>query len=88
MLQYMLAMEFDSEQNPESSEPIYRKLMGGSPPHVDSYFRLAQQKVRQDEIETARGLLRDGIEQARQQGEAHTAAEMSELLQSLGALGE
>ncbi len=38
-------------------------------------------------IEDARTLLRDGIEQARTQGDSHAAGEMSEFLQSLGRHG-
>ena len=38
-------------------------------------------------IDEARSALRDGIEQARRQGNAHAAGEMSEFLASLGDLG-
>jgi hypothetical protein len=44
--------------------------------------------VKLDRIAEARGVLRTGIEIARQQGELHAAGEMGELLASLGALGE
>jgi hypothetical protein len=44
--------------------------------------------VRLERIDEARRWLREGIEAARQQGNAHAAGEMSELLASLGALGE
>ena len=37
---------------------------------------------------TIKKYLRDGIEQARQQGDSHAAAEMSEFLTTLGELGE
>ena len=45
----------------------------------------AQQWVKLTQIPEARTALRDGIEQARQQGDAHAAGEMSELLASLGS---
>ena len=88
MLQYMLAMELDSAEVHEESLAIYQQLMDQSPPHVDAYFRFAQQKVRLGEIEVARTTLRDGIEIARNQNRMHTASEMGDLLQSLGELGE
>jgi hypothetical protein len=47
----------------------------------------AQQLVRLERVEEARAALRDGVEQARQQGNAHAAGEMSEFLASLGNLG-
>jgi hypothetical protein len=43
--------------------------------------------VQLERIDEARTALRDGIEQARRQGNAHAAGEMSELLASLGAGG-
>ncbi len=48
----------------------------------------AQQLVDLGRIEEARTYLRDGIDEARRQGNSHAAAEMSELLSSLGELGE
>jgi hypothetical protein len=39
-------------------------------------------------ITEARAALREGIEEARRQGEAHAAGEMAEFLASLGDLGE
>jgi hypothetical protein len=44
----------------------------------------AQQLAELDQIEQARALLRDGIEEARTQNNLHAAAEMSELLSDLG----
>jgi hypothetical protein len=44
--------------------------------------------VELQRIDEARGVLRKGIEIARQQGDLHAAGEMSELLADLGQLGE
>jgi hypothetical protein len=44
----------------------------------------AQQLAELERIEDARELLRDGIEEARAQGNSHAAAEMAELLAQLG----
>jgi hypothetical protein len=54
-----------------------------TPPHVPSFFMAAQKLVREERIEEARTLLRDGIEAARAQGDAHAAGEMGEFLASL-----
>jgi hypothetical protein len=48
----------------------------------------AQQLADLGRIDEARTYLRDGIEEARRQGDNHAAAEMSEMLSSLGELGE
>jgi hypothetical protein len=48
----------------------------------------SQLLVETGEIEQARAILRDGIEQARAQGDAHAAGEMSQFLADLGQLGE
>ena len=82
-LRYALAMEYDSQGNSELGMQLYRELMAQDPPHVDSYFRVAQIHVRLGESDEARTTLRKGIELARSQGMHHTAAEMSELLQAI-----
>ena len=48
----------------------------------------AQHLVAHERNEEARSTLREGIEEARRQGKAHAAGEMSELLMSLGEAGE
>lgn len=87
-LRYGLACEYDSEERGEEAFALFAGLMQDDPPHVPSFLRGAQLLVGQDRISEARSTLRDGIEAARQQGNAHAAGEMAELLASLGALGE
>ena len=55
------------------------------PPYIPAFFMAAQHLVRRDRTEEARAILRDGIEQARQQADAHAASEMSEFLAELGS---
>ncbi len=86
-LRYSLACEFDNEERSDESLSVLRSLMADQPPHVHSYLRGAQLLVKLDRIEEARAALREGIEVARQQGESHAAAEMGELLASLGEQG-
>jgi tetratricopeptide (TPR) repeat protein len=87
-LRYGLAIEYDNEARYEESLALFAGLAQDSPPHAQAFFRGAQLLVRLDRIDEARGMLREGIEVARQQGNSHAAGEMGELLASLGALGE
>lgn len=87
-LRYSLAMELRSEGNhPESLQKL-GELMNDSPPYVPAFFMAAQQLADLGRVDEARTFLRDGIDQARAQNDHHAAAEMSELLASLGAFGE
>ena len=87
-LRYSLAMEFDKEGEHDRSLGGLRELMSDQPPYIPAFFMAGQQLVRLERIEEARSSLRAGIEEARRQGNAHAAGEMSELLSSLGQLGE
>lgn len=87
-LRYALAMELEKERNHDSSLEQLRGLMTDTPPYVPAFFRAGQQLASIGRISEARTALRDGIEQARSQGDAHAAGEMSEFLASLGAMGE
>jgi predicted Zn-dependent protease len=87
-LRYGLAIEYDNEGRIDDALDRFQGLTRDRPPHVASFFRGAQLLARLERIEEARTWLRTGIEEARGQGDAHAAGEMSELLASLGALGE
>jgi predicted Zn-dependent protease len=87
-LRYSLAMEFRSEGDPEASVAKLTELTQDSPPYVPAFFMAAQQLADLGRVDQARTFLRDGIDQARLQGDTHAAAEMSELLAQLGELGE
>ena len=87
-LRYSLAMELRSEGEHEKSLDQLDELMGEKPPCVPAFFMAGQQLVDLDRIDEARERLRNGIEQARAQGDSHAAGEMSEFLTSLGDYGE
>jgi predicted Zn-dependent protease len=87
-LRYSLAMELRSEGNHTGSITKLTELTRDATPYVPAFFMAAQQLVDLDRIDDARSFLRDGIEEARRQGDSHAAAEMSELLASIGSLGE
>ena len=87
-LRYSLAMELDKEGDHEASLARLGDLTRDNPPYVPAFFMAAQQLVRLNRVNEARTYLRDGIDAARNQGNAHAAGEMSEFLASLGAAGE
>ena len=87
-LRYSLAMELDKEGDHDGSLERLAGLTQDTPPYVPAFFMAAQQLVRLERIVEARKFLRDGIEAARLQGNAHAAGEMSEFLASLGSAGE
>ncbi|HWB09953.1 MAG TPA: hypothetical protein VG826_12045 [Pirellulales bacterium] len=87
-LRYSLAMELEKEGENERSLDYLKSLMGDTPAYVPAFFRSGQQLAGLGRVNEARAVLREGIEHARQQGDAHAAGEMSEFLANLGALGE
>ncbi len=87
-LRYSLALELEKEGANRESLEWFSGLTRDTPPYVPAFFMAAQQLARLGRVSEARAFLRDGIEQARTQGNAHAAGEMSEFLASLGQLGE
>lgn len=87
-LRYSLALELDKESRHDESQQLLWQLARESTPYVPAFFRLGQQLAQLTRIDEARAALRAGIEAARVQNDQHAAGEMSELLASLGSLGE
>ncbi|GIW98887.1 MAG: hypothetical protein KatS3mg111_2220 [Pirellulaceae bacterium] len=87
-LRYSLAMEMVSDGQIEEAIAQFQQLTCESPPHVPAFFRCGQLLAECGKVEEARRFLREGIEAARAQQDLHAAAEMSEMLQALGELGE
>lgn len=87
-LRYSLALELDGTDDWEAGLDILEELARGAPPYVPAFHMAARHLLKRDRVADARRALREGIEVARTQGETHAAAEMSELLMSLGAAGE
>jgi thioredoxin-like negative regulator of GroEL len=84
-LRYSLAMELDKEGRHDESLTKFRELTADKPPYIAAFFMAGQQLARLGRTEEARAILRDGIEVARTQNDAHAAGEMSEFLASLGS---
>jgi len=87
-LRYSLAMELDKEGDHTGSLERLGELMVEPEPYVPAFFMAGQQLARLERWDEARQTLRQGIAQARAQGDAHAAAEMTELLASLEPGGE
>src|SRR5690349_16531801 len=79
-LRYSLAMELDKEGDHDRSLTGLAELQRDTAPYVPAFFMAAQQLAKLDRIEEARETLRRGIDEARVQGNAHAAGEMSEFL--------
>lgn len=87
-LRYSLAMELEKAGEHDASLAKLDELMQDDPAYVPAFFMSAQQLAKLSRINEARDHLRTGIEEAREQGNAHAAGEMSEFLASLGNQGE
>ncbi|MGV3486262.1 MAG: hypothetical protein ACO1RT_17720 [Planctomycetaceae bacterium] len=87
-LRYGLALEMRSAGEHEASLSKLGELTRDASPYVPAFFMAAQQLADLGRIEEARTFLRDGIDEARRQGDSHAASEMSEMLATLGDMGE
>ena len=91
-LRYSLAQECWNEDESEKALELLEALTRETPPYVPAFFRsaqfLAEDEDDAERVQQARDRLRNGIEEARNQGDHHAAAEMSEFLADLGRLGE
>ena len=87
-LRYSLALEMESAGEWEAGLEILEALARGTPPYVPALQMAAQHLVASERFDDARRVLREGIEEARRQGNAHAAREMSELLMGIGENGE
>ena len=87
-LRYSLALELDATDDWQAGLDMLEELARGASPYVPAFHMAARNLLKRDRVADARRALREGIEAARAQGETHAAAEMSELLMSLGAAGE
>jgi len=87
-LRYGLAIERAKEGDHAQALDDLSQLMRDPTPYVPAFFRAGQMLCELARIAEARTALRDGIDEARRQGNLHAAGEMSELLVSLGEYSE
>jgi len=81
-------MEQASAGEQEPALELLEQLTTQSSPYVPAFFRSGQILAEAGQTAAARTFLRDGIDEARNQGDMHAAAEMSELLAELGQGGD
>jgi len=87
-LRYSLAMELDKEGDHTASLAQLQELYTLDPPYIPAFFMAGQQLAKLNRLDESCSALRDGIEQARAQGDRHAAGEMSEFLATLDPTGE
>jgi tetratricopeptide (TPR) repeat protein len=87
-LRYALALEWVSQGDLGRGLEMLSALAAAPLEYVPAFHMAGRHLAAAGRIEEARSVLRDGIEAAREQGESHAAAEMAELLVSLGDHGE
>lgn len=83
-LQYSLALEYEKEGAIDEALARLHSLMREEPPYVAAFHMAGQIYAKAGRLEEARQVLREGIDEARKQQRQHDAAEMADLLASLG----
>jgi thioredoxin-like negative regulator of GroEL len=84
-LRYGLAMQCLREGDVEEGRQRLRSLIEDDPDRqIAAYQQLGQSYVDSGEVEEAATVLRLGIAKARSAGDDHAAAEMEQLVDSLG----
>jgi thioredoxin-like negative regulator of GroEL len=84
-LRYGLAMQCLREGDVEEGRQRLRSLIEDDPDRqIAAYQQLGQSYADTDEIDVATTVLRAGLAKARAAGDWHAAAEMEQLIDSLG----
>src|SRR5262245_19278590 len=82
-LHYGLAMELVGEADDEGALSRFRQLLAVAPDYVPAYLQMAQALMRLHRSQEAEKVLKNGIGQAKKQGEGHALEEMQGLLATL-----
>ncbi|HKJ81160.1 MAG TPA: hypothetical protein VJ954_04005 [Ignavibacteriaceae bacterium] len=82
-LLYGVALEYISANNLEESEKYFIKLINADPDYLATYMQYAGLKEKQDKIDEAKELYKQGIEKAQKSGDNHAAKEMEDFLDEL-----
>ncbi|OGQ23919.1 MAG: hypothetical protein A2138_10900 [Deltaproteobacteria bacterium RBG_16_71_12] len=80
---YGVAMEYRALGRLDEAVATFHKVHELDPSYVAAYFMCAQVLVERGEVQGARAELAAGMARANEAGDAHAAAEMRELLESL-----
>ena len=82
-LLYGIALEYISANNFGEAEKYFKYLLAADDKYVPAYMQYAQLKEKQNDIENARKLYKQGIQIAKETGDKHAAKEMEEFLDEL-----
>ena len=82
-LLYGIALEYMSASSFEDAEKYFKSLLVADDKYVPAYMQYARLKERQNEIERAKELYKQGIRIAKEKGDNHAAKEMEEFLDEL-----
>jgi predicted Zn-dependent protease len=80
---YGLAMAYASEGDLATAVIEFDRLLSDHPGYTAGYFMAAQTLVKAARIEDARARLKQGIQSAEREGNAHAVGEMQQLLEEL-----
>lgn len=80
---YGVALEYMSANNFEEAEKYFKSLLTKDSKYVPAYMQYAQLKEKQNEIESAKELYKQGIQVAKENGDKHAAKEMEDFLDEL-----
>lgn len=87
-LRYSLALELEAAGETDRGIEILAALAAETPPYVPAFHMAGRHLAARGRHDEARSFLREGIEEARRQGQDHAAGEMAGLLMELGSAGE
>lgn len=82
-LLYGVALEYVSAKNFDEAEKYFDKLLQLDPEYVPAYMQYAGLKEKQNMLQEAKNLYKQGIEIAKKAGDTHAAKEMEEFLDEL-----
>jgi thioredoxin-like negative regulator of GroEL len=84
-LQYAVAIALISERQIEAGLVQFQTVIDRNPTYVPAYFQKGQALAEQSRVPEARAVLTQGIAVARQVGDRHAEAEMTEFLEAIGS---
>jgi len=82
-LLYGVPLEYMSANNLEESEKYFIKLINADPDYLATYMQYAGLKEKQNKIDEAKELYKQGIAKAQLAGDNHAATEMEGFLDEL-----
>lgn len=76
---YALALEERKDNNSETAENLFRKVISVEPENLGAYYQLAELLVERDASEDALKVIEQAIIQASEQNDTHSLNEFKEL---------